>query len=244
MFSYCDMIRYVIMVTSNVLQRVFHIRYGDSTATAFTVDIDSKQYFVTAKHVLPALKLNDYVELWHEEQWKRVETVLVGHHNHADISVFACNSYIEAHPMLASTDGLALGQDVFFMGFPLGLKSEAGEVNRYFPLPLVKKGCTSSLPLSEIGLSGAWYFYVDGYNNRGFSGGPVIFKKGFENSFNVCGVIHGYMNDIEDVQVIETGGKLRPIVYQNTGIMKVYSIENALDLIKTNPIGKALPTRL
>lgn len=228
------------MITSNVLQRVFHIKFENSSATAFTVDIDNKQYFVTAKHVLINLKTIDVIEIFHEGVWKKLNVVLIGHHNKADVTVFAIDSYIAGHSMLATTDGIVLSQEVFFLGFPLGLMSDAGEINRNFPLPLVKKGCLSAMFFKKEDSEGA-YMFIDGHNNRGFSGGPVVFQKSPGQEFSVCGVIHGYMNDIGDVISLPTENKEKLVSLQNSGIMKAYSIKNALDLIENNPDGFPIP---
>lgn len=228
------------MITINVLQRVFHIKFENSSVTCFIIDVDNKQYFVTAKHVIKNLKEKDIIEIYHEEQWKKLDVQLIGHHEKADVTVFATNLHLPSHPMTATTDGIALSQDVFFLGFPLGLMSEAGEINRNFPLPLVKKGCLSSMSFSKE-ISEGPYMFIDGHNNRGFSGGPVVFQKGIGQEFFVCGVIHGYMNDIGDVISLPTENTDKLVALQNSGIMKVYSIENALDLIKKNPNGFSIP---
>jgi S1-C subfamily serine protease len=229
------------MITSNVLQRVFHIKFRNSSATAFTIDIDGKQYFVTAKHVLLNLKTMDFIEIFHDNLWKKLNVVLIGHSEKADVTVFAIDLYIPAYPLTATATGIVLSQEVFFLGFPLGLMSDVGEINRNFPLPLVKKGCLSSMPFSKENSEGP-YMFIDGHNNRGFSGGPVVFQKSAGQEFSVCGIIHGYMNDIGDVVSLPTENTEKLISLQNSGIMKAYSIQNALDLIQANPIGFLIPS--
>ncbi len=229
------------MITANVLQRVFRIKFGNISGTCFIIDVDNKQYFVTAKHVVHDLKSKDVVEIFQENIWKKLEVVLVGHHQKADITVFAINLCIPSHPMEATTAGLTLGQDVFFLGFPLGLMSESGELNRNFPFPLVKKGCVSSMALLAKGSPEAPYFFVDGHNNRGFSGGPVVFQKRPGGEFFVFGVINSYMNDIGDVISIPTENDSKLLAQHNSGIMKIYSITNALELIKSNSVGCSIP---
>lgn len=41
------------MITTNVFNQVFHVRYANATGTAFTVDLDGRQYLVSARHVFP-----------------------------------------------------------------------------------------------------------------------------------------------------------------------------------------------
>ena len=37
------------LVTSNVLHRVFLIKYGDKFGSSFTIDVDNRQYLISAK---------------------------------------------------------------------------------------------------------------------------------------------------------------------------------------------------
>ena len=76
------------MITNNVIQRVFYLKYGGSTGTCFTVDIDGKQYFITAKHVIDGLPDNGNIELLHDKKWNQYKIRLVGHSSTADVSVF------------------------------------------------------------------------------------------------------------------------------------------------------------
>ncbi len=229
------------MITVNVLQRVFNIKYGDITGTAFTVDVDNRQYFVTATHVVAGLADGSQIEIWHNQAWKAVPFILIGHHANADVTVFSINQLIRSHAMEAASNGMSLGQDVYFLGFPHGLRSEAGEMNRFFPFPIVKKGCLASLPFPQGETEVGRYFWVDGNNNPGFSGGPVIFKAAGDNNFRVCGIVHGYMAALTEVEEVESTNTTRQVVRNNTGIMKVYDIGCAVNLIKANPIGQAIP---
>ena len=53
------------MITTNVLSRVFHIAWGDSTGTAFAIDHASKQYLVTARHVVKEIDSGDSIRVFH-----------------------------------------------------------------------------------------------------------------------------------------------------------------------------------
>ena len=64
------------MITTNVLSRVFHIAWGDSTGTAFAIDHASKQYLVTARHVVKGIDSGDSIRVFHEEQWKNLAVML------------------------------------------------------------------------------------------------------------------------------------------------------------------------
>ena len=78
------------MITFNVIDRVFHIKYNNLSGTCFTIDVDKRQYIVTAHHILKDLSDNDQIEIFHEKKWKPISVHLVGHSNgEIDISVLA-----------------------------------------------------------------------------------------------------------------------------------------------------------
>ena len=39
------------IVNANILTRVLHLKIGEMTGTAFTVEVDGRQYLITAKHL-------------------------------------------------------------------------------------------------------------------------------------------------------------------------------------------------
>lgn len=54
------------MITTNVLQRTFRIKYGENTGTCFTIDVDDRQYIATARHVVDGIQRKDTIEIFHE----------------------------------------------------------------------------------------------------------------------------------------------------------------------------------
>lgn len=131
-------------------------------------------------------------------------------------------------PLLPSSNGIALGQQVFFLGFPFGLTGHAEYLNDGYPLPFVKSGFVSAIPGDGEPL------YIDGHNNIGFSGGPVVFRPIMPNhsSYHVAAVVSGYHN-LEPV-FGESGDRTGTT---NPGFFIANHIEPAVDLIKGNPIG-------
>lgn len=218
------------MITSNVIHRVFRIKYGKATGTAFTVDVDGKQYLVTAKHIVDDVSGNATLGILSNTEWIPLTTQLVGHADgEIDITVLAANRRLTPAnlPMEASSDGLTYGQDVFFLGFPYGIQGKVIFGDDGYPLPLVKKALVSSLDRSV--------FLLDGHNNPGFSGGPVVFASPGTYQNKVAAVISGYLPWEEPVFA---SGQKTPLVYQaNTGIIVSYSIHHAVGLIRSNPIG-------
>ena len=222
------------MITTNVISRVFHIKFAAGIGTCFTIDYEGKQYFVTAKHVIENLTDTDTVELFYQNKWQKLKVNLIGHSKVADVSVFATDINFGNLPLNPTMGGITYGQDLYFLGFPFGLKSEIGALNREFPLPLVKKGIVSAIFTDQPGK----YLLIDGHNNPGFSGGPVVFKPLGNNDFSVGAVISAYRYNVESTYLNDTPTQLQ--VKAKTGIVIAYTIDNAFDLIKLNPNGKAI----
>ncbi len=218
------------MITANFIHRTFRIKCGESVGTAFTVDVDDKQYLVTARHVIQHFAEGSDIEVFGNGVWAPVHTSLVGHGTgDIDLSVLAPAAAMSPPglPITAASDGLVYGQDVYFLGFPYGVLSQVifGEAGN--PLPLVKKATVSAF-------AGDVYL-LDGHNNPGFSGGPVIFGRGGATPDGVAAVISGYRFSPEPVFINQAK---TPFTYQyNTGIIVSFKIESALKLIRANPIG-------
>ncbi|MFH4965675.1 serine protease [Gaetbulibacter sp. M235] len=223
------------MITANVIARTYHIKYKNGTGTCFTIDFEGKQYFVTAKHVIENLKNGEIVELFYKKKWQKVQVKLTGHSKYSDVSVFATDILLNKDlPLPTKFGGIAYGQDLYFLGFPYGLKSEVGSLNREFPFPLVKKGILSAIFMEPP----AKYMLIDGHNNPGFSGGPVVFKEGNSNVFNVCGIISSYRFELQETYLNNKPTQIK--LKANTGIVIAYTIDNAIELIKSNPNGKEI----
>lgn len=221
------------MITSNVFHRTFRIRYGNGCGTCFTIDEDSRQYLVTARHVVAGIQQSDRVELFYQNQWHPFDSELVGEASgNIDITVLALPIQLSpTYPMPATTNDMVFGQEVFFLGFPYNLFADIGAMNRDFPLPFVKRAILSSI----VHDSGEEVLYLDGHNNPGFSGGPVVFKPPGTQELRVAGVVSGYRYEDE---LIYAGNTPTQLAYRyNTGIIISYSIKYATELIKVKSVG-------
>lgn len=215
------------MITSNIIHRVFYLKSPKSNkiGTCFTLDIDNKQYFVTAQHIVEDLKDGEKICLFYKNKWEEYQVTLIGHSKSSDISVFAIKSLLlTAPPITGTTAKIVYGQDLYFLGFPYGYYTDVGEINRGFPLPLVKKGTLSNLPTKDC-----QYLLIDGHNNLGFSGGPVVFKNSDSSDFFIAGVITGFYKEHDEKDEI--------LENTNSGIIEAPVIKYALDLISENPVG-------
>ncbi len=93
---------------------------------------------------------------------------------------------------------------------------------------------------------------MDGINNEGFSGGPVVVYTGANQ--HLIGVVSSYQAENSDVISIpdqpaldhkptsskpqkKTKAKTKSVVQTNTGLIFAFDATVALDAIKKNPIG-------
>ena len=138
------------------------------------------------------------------------------------------------------------------------------KVNGLYPFPLVKKGTISA----QVEEKGATVILLDGYNNRGFSGGPIVYRDINQSKvvFYLAGVVSGFIPELvpvttpekikpgQDVSQIEQWRNVKlkdgqmaelkdteQMVPLNTGIVIGYHIQHAVDLVRKNPIGPKVP---
>ena len=231
------------MITSNVLRRTFHIRWGDGSGTAFAIDRNGRQYLVTARHVVKGINPGNQIAIFHEKQWKSVSVDVIGIGEHAiDVAVLSCPiRLVPPLPLEASAGGLGFGQPIYFLGFPFGWDSGSENMNQNFPLPFVKAGIVSAITFGDTSL-----IYIDGHNNKGFSGGPVVFVPAGrpQDEFQVAGIVVSYPTPIREPVVDKSGfpivdARNEPVAYfpENPGFVVALSINHATNLIDSNPVG-------
>ena len=84
---------------------------------------------------------------------------------------------------------------------------------------------------------------LDGVNNPGFSGGPVVYRTGPDQQ--ILAVVSGIVTEPADVIPSLSGDKTaekppkhrKSKVDENAGFIVAYSIDTAIDAIKKNPVG-------
>ncbi len=217
------------MITANFIHRTFRIRYNNSVGTAFTIDVDNRQYLITARHVIAGISNNDEIGVFSNRDWVPLSIQIVGQPDNIDISVLAPERRLTpaGKPVESSSDGLAYGQDVYFVGFPYDFLGNVIFTESGYPCPFAKKAIVSCFDKDV--------FLLDGHNNPGFSGSPVIFGKLGASATNIAAVISGYKFMPEPIYA---GSTETPLTYKyNTGIIVTYRIEHAMSLIEANPIG-------
>lgn len=229
----------------DVISRTHQIRVPDGrTGTAFMLDIDGRQYIITAKHLVQE-SISPLHVFW-EKGWRLLPVGLVGHcEGGTDISVLCTNKnlpkvlYPDGSNVGTETD-LKLAEEILFYGFPHGLSTPLSDERGH--VALVKKGIVSGFFGAPLD-SGESSFLIDGHNNPGFSGGPVISIR--SRDYKVAGVIASYRYSYQKVYGADPSGQIDEneiVEYlpENTGIILAYNIKPALDIIAKNPIGLSL----
>ena len=236
------------MITANVIRRTFHIAWGAGTGTAFAIDRAGKQYLVTARHVVEGIRSGDEIAVSRRQQWHKITVDVVGTGgDDVDVAVLACPIQLAPPlPLEASSEGLVYGQTASFLGFPFGWDSGAWEITGDFPLPFVKAGIVSAIPLGKPTL-----IYIDGHGNKGFSGGPVVFVSNGRpaNELRVAGIVANYPTPLREPIVDKHGDAIvddhnEPFAFfpENPGLVVAYDIRHAVELIDANPVGFVLPS--
>lgn len=222
------------MITPNVLNRTFHLKCGARRGSCFSLDVDGRQYVLTAAHVVKALKDRAVVEILHGGKWKPLDVVVVGYGPpQVDVAVLALKFRITLPELILEPTiaGLTTGQDAYCLGFPHGEWGGGAQAQK-FPVPFVKKTTVSCLPDAS---SAARCLFLDGYSNPGFSGGPVVFRENKQPDLKVAAVVSSFQYEQEPVYL--GNDQLHLSAQHNPDIIVSYDIKHALDLITLNPVG-------
>lgn len=221
------------MVPAQVMQRVFQLKHGGATGTCFALDVDNRQYLCTARHCMQSFA-GGAIELFQDNQWKTLNVRLVGFGSHgSDVCVLYPRIRLvhSALSLPASPEGFFYGQEGFFLGFPFGMRMDSKNMNMSFPFPFVKRATVSAFnPSHDPGES---VLFLDGHNNPGFSGGPVVFNQNppAQDTWCVVAIVSGYRFDRAPV-LNDLNAPTDQWVAINTGIVLAYNISHALDAIK------------
>jgi hypothetical protein len=259
-------------VTSNVLERVLNVRVNagtdhENTATAFTIDVDGREYVITAKHIVQGLKDKDKIDVFMNGDWSSLLVDILRCDDPIDIAVLIPPHQLTVNFDLPFEKGkFRFGQDAYFLGFPYGIQSSGLGINGPYPIAIIKRGTISAdVVLDQT--KKAIMILLDGYNNPGFSGGPIVYRDFDQSGYvlNLVGVVSGFIPEVvstlneHDIAKPEDAGsaaKAQPWKIQkrnngtyfeyvesgtyvalNTGIVRGFSIAPAIDLIRKHPIG-------
>jgi hypothetical protein len=133
-----------------------------------------------------------------------------------------------AAPFQVTAEGghCTMGQQIWFLGYPYGIGSRwsnGGEA------PFIKKGTMSALDATN---HDTVVLYIDGFNNPGFSGGPIVYWDFNKHAYGIAGVVKGYKEDT--AKVLISGERVDTQILVNSGIPSVITSKPAShDHLKT-----------
>lgn len=214
------------MMTQNVLWRTFYIN-GSQYGSGFAIDVDGRQYLVTASHLLNLNGDQTQLKVHRDKGWQEVTAKVVGVRADADVAVLEMPQKLapwDNLPLEASDDGLILGQDVYIIGFPLRW-TDLGKGPKF---PLIRKGTFSSVDEGDSPRK----LLIDVINNAGFSGGLVVFRPGEQATarFQVAGVVTSFLT--AHAPVLDSKGEFTGCTVEtNTGLLIAHDIRYAVNLI-------------
>jgi S1-C subfamily serine protease len=201
------------------------------SGTAFTIDVDGRQYLVTAKHVVPDSSSASSLNVFQSGSWVPLPVSFVGATaDDEDITVLAAAQQLTdpTLPVSPTMDGLIYGQDVFFLGFPYDISPNLLFGGGGFPTPYVRKAIVAGTDRESL--------ILDGHNNPGFSGGPVCFLRPNERDVRIAAVISAFQAVPEPVYDQKGNPTMLSYLY-NTGLVVAHNIQHAIEIIESNPIG-------
>lgn len=212
-------------VPGEILQRTILIKNGMKYGTAFAIDHQGQVYLVTARHMVEGLPTSKaIIQVWHSDKWEDFHTVqtLFPPSESVDIAVLETDEKIPRAYDISTDDtggGVTMGQQVWFLGYPFQIASQwkTGQI-----APFIKRGTMSAIDGRD---PDAIVLYVDGFNNPGFSGGPIVYWDFKKRAYAILGVVKGYKEDT--AKVLVNGQHLDTQLLVNSGILIGYSIRHA-----------------
>jgi hypothetical protein len=285
------------------------IQTTKSIGTAFVVNVDDREYWITAKHIFSGIEnappgiftqktvqanlLLPYSkgDTEQDKKWVTVTFTTIDPGKDIDILVLApdhsLTKYLPPESMKLAGDAdpadehalVPIGGDCDFLGYPYGSGwrasmpiytqnkgtkpsgdggkftiSDTTKTTAWAWSPFVKR-CTLSASMVQNGIT---IFVLDGINNLGFSGGPVVTGK--DKSLDVFAVVSGFHAEPLEVLPAPEPGQAhispippppplpgqkskqqpREVVESNSGLILAYDITPAIKAIHDNPIGPQL----
>jgi hypothetical protein len=247
--------------TTNILMRVSMIQSQYFRGTTFSIDVDQREYWITAKHIITGVEKPPYGEIKSKsvslrildpgapgESWVPEEFSVIDPGQGIDVVILTAPQPILTNPLPSLPTNSAqvnLGSDCEFLGYAYGGGWRASFDNgQTWWMPYVKRCTISALPPKE----GTRIWVLDGINNVGFSGGPVVVRTGGDQK--IMGVVSGYIMEPADVVSADTDKSSsdslqtekptehpKQVVRVNSGFIIAFDIKYVVDAIEKNPIG-------
>lgn len=217
------------VLTANIFERVVRITTSRGQGSGVVVEFGANTYVITARHLFLGQEgEGEEIEVWHRSHCQQLKyTPTLPLSAGVDIEILrVANDFARPDlPVRLSSDGNIYSGDVFFLGFPygLGIGDEIG-----IQLPFVKSGIMGG----STRIENKWICWLlDGINNPGFSGGPVVHYHHASGTPSIMGIVHGYHH--EHIQTYLSGKPIAELtVPLNTGIILAWDIAYAKALME------------
>lgn len=205
----------------DILENIFWFSADTGACTLFVIENNHHEFLITAGH---CFKRKDYkdtsVKFWLNVNftWTQFEGKLFRSNDTLiDIAIIKLKENIQRMTPVPLSPAHFMGDECRFFGFPYNgffSRSDKGY------LPFMKKAIVSTV--------GDKIVYLDGMNNPGFSGGPVVMWDAYDNRLKILGVISSY-----HPQVDSTVGPNNSIIHykENSGIIYCYPIKDVQNML-------------
>lgn len=213
-------------VPIEILKRTMLIKWGDEAGTAFKTESHLQIYLITARHIVQGIpKSNATLKVWNLNKWEdlHITDVIYPKSEQVDIAILKTEEKISAPYEITASGETTFGQVVWFLGYPFYLRTRGSN----FEIPFIKRGTMSAIDATN---SDAVILYIDGFNNPGFSGGPIVFWSFSDHAYRILGVVQGYRNDT--AKTLINGRAADTPILVNSGILLGYSIAHATEAIQ------------
>ena len=236
--------------TKNIVQKTFLIRQGNFLGTAFAIEVDGREYLITARHVVPDILKP--IDILRDEKWKQLPvTGIFPHHGEPDVAAITLGRQLAPrYSVDLFSSRTIIGQDVAFLGFPFGWNNTQYGFNKGYPIPYVKAAIVSAF-FSKNQTS---FVYLDAHNNAGFSGGPIAADHmphdDPKSGPKIIGVVSAFQFEHtphpSESDPPPTFMGVYPVAddhvhLTNSGFLIGYAIEHAIEIVQASPKGFKLP---
>ena len=223
-------------LTANVLNRVFWLaQRGNPVGTGFAIDVNGKQYLVTAQHVASSCHYDPEIRVRSGESWSSVHLGwrTIGEDVEADVAVLSASSSLCTSDLAVTVGqaGIIYGTFGYALGFPSALRpSDVGWLPGGRPTPVP---ALAVMYFSQEGKTGC----CSGYITNGYSGGPILFPKSGEkpNEWAFAGVCTGFPTLRRPIDM--DGSPVEFAAHEPTGLIRMANIQIAEAIISDNPAG-------
>jgi hypothetical protein len=217
-----------IPIKGAILDHVYHLTTDTLSGTCFLIEYKNHEYLVTAAHLFKKRaksksKIN--ITIYNGTSTSITAELLKHSDSTVDVAVLKIPNSLKKSTVYSIDGRVTVGQQVYFLGFPSFNGFQFASVTKLGTFPLVKSGIFSG----TIQINDYLLEFIDGHNNPGFSGGPVVVHNYETNSDNICCIISGYYPEIKNL--IIQGKVSEYLILENSGIIKSFPAPLALKII-------------